>query len=100
MKIKFKVTAIYHFINKVKKTPFIKLELIKSKDFESEGFIINKKKVAYHNTTKTDLIIGSDFIFNSEIHEMIKKSSIIENGFVEIQYIINNKSIMNDIIDL
>ena len=96
MKIKFKVVAIYYFENKAKKTPFIKLELIQSKDIESEGYLINRKKVAYHNITKTNLIIGSDFIFNSEIYEIIKKSNILENGFINLQYIIKNKSIMND----
>lgn len=80
MKIVFKVSAVNVRVNSTTNEEFTSISLFKEVKKELNGSVSIGRKYAEHACVSTTKKVGDDFIFDSELYDMVKVSYTDEDG--------------------
>ena len=72
MKILFKVSKVVVYTNSVTNEEFTSISLFKEVKKEINGSVSVGRKYAEHACVSTTKVIGDDFLFDSELYDMVK----------------------------
>ena len=79
MKIAFKISAINVRVNGTTNEEFTSISLFKEVKKELNGSVSVGRKYAEHACVSTTKKVGDDFIFDSELYDMVKVAYTDEN---------------------
>lgn len=84
MKILFKVAKIAVYTNSVTNEEFVSISLFKEVKKELNGSVSVGRKYAEHACVSTTKKVGDDFVFDSEVYDMVKVPYTTDEGVEKI----------------
>lgn len=80
MKIVFKIAKIAVYTNSVTNEEFTSISLVKEVKKELNGSLSVGRKYAEHACVSTTKKVGEDFVFDSDVYDMVKQAYTNDEG--------------------